>query len=241
MGRSCKSDTLTMEIRPRPPEVGGIRSLISKEGSPKNTSAFCCCNSTILRCMVPMVWGDMLPYSALISSLPSFPMYCNTFCKSFKSIRGRPRSSQNLKIIAITPSWVSLSPKIFENNTGPNSVTVARKRAPGSSLNVSSSSGNPSGVNSIPMLSQRSFILSFKVPGAPIPLKSPLISIINTFTPALLSPSARPCKVLVLPVPVAPAISPWRFMVFRGNITGTPGTACPSCIACPSKNDSPLN
>ena len=47
------------------------------------------------------------------------------------------------------------------------------------------------GVNDrlIPMLAQRSLILSFTVPAAPMPLRSPLISITSTGTLALLRAS----------------------------------------------------
>ena len=44
------------------------------------------------------------------------------------------------------PSCVSFSPKILENKTGPNSVTVARKRVPGSLLNVKNSIGKAEGL-----------------------------------------------------------------------------------------------
>ena len=43
-----------------------------------------------------------------------------------------------------------------------------------------------------------------------IPERSPLTSAMNEGTPSLLNPSAKRCKVTVLPVPVAPAISPCR-------------------------------
>src|SRR5512133_393253 len=47
--------------------------------------------------------------------------------------------------------------------------------------------------------------------GLEIPERSPLISDMITGTPMLLKVSASVCRVTVLPVPVAPAISPCRF------------------------------
>ena len=43
------------------------------------------------------------------------------------------------------------------------------------------------------------------------PARSPFTSAMKTGTPILLKPSAMRCNVTVFPVPVAPAISPWRF------------------------------
>src|ERR1700761_6095926 len=44
-----------------------------------------------------------------------------------------------------------------------------------------------------------------------MPERSPLMSAANTGTPARAKPSAITCRVTVLPVPVAPVASPWRF------------------------------
>jgi len=44
-----------------------------------------------------------------------------------------------------------------------------------------------------------------------MPEKSPLTSAMKTGTPARENFSASTCSVTVLPVPVAPATSPWRF------------------------------
>jgi hypothetical protein len=54
----------------------------------------------------------------------------------------------------------------------------------------------------------RSVSFSLGVPGADMPETSPLMSARKTGTPAALSCSAMTCRVLVLPVPVAPATSP---------------------------------
>ena len=58
------------------------------------------------------------------------------------------------------------------------------------------------------VLAYRSLILSFCSPSTAIPDKSPLISITKVGIPLCESCSTKTCRVLVLPVPVAPAIKP---------------------------------
>ena len=65
--------------------------------------------------------------------------------------------------------------------------------------------------SSLARLSSFSACLKVGEPGMAMPDRSPFTSATNTGTPALEKLSAMPCKVTVLPVPVAPAISPWRF------------------------------
>ena len=77
-------------------------------------------------------------------------------------------------------------------------------------------------------------------PGTDMPDRSPLTSAANTGTPAADSDSASSCSVRVLPVPVAPATSPWRFIIASGIRTAAswcsspPSTPRPSSIAGPS-------
>ena len=52
--------------------------------------------------------------------------------------------------------------------------------------------------------------------------------------PLSLKFSAKTCKDFVFPVPVAPAIKPWRFIVFKGIFTNAPVTVSPSNIAEPT-------
>ena len=56
----------------------------------------------------------------------------------------------------------------------------------------------------------RSCSFGFVAPACDSPERSPLTSAMNTGTPIELSASAMVCRVTVLPVPVAPVISPWR-------------------------------
>ena len=51
-------------------------------------------------------------------------------------------------------------------------------------------------------------------PGCEMPERSPFTSAMNTGMPSRLKFSASTCKVTVFPVPVAPAINPWRFAIW---------------------------
>ena len=77
-------------------------------------------------------------------------------------------------------------------------------------------------------------------PGAASPETSPLMSATNTLVPAADSCSARPCSVFVLPVPVAPATSPWRFIIASGTWTTAPWSSLPSCTPRPRSITGPV-
>ena len=53
------------------------------------------------------------------------------------------------------------------------------------------------------------------------PARSPLTSAMNTATPRALKFSASVCSVTVFPVPVAPAIKPWRFAILGSKKIGS--------------------
>ena len=61
----------------------------------------------------------------------------------------------------------------------------------------------------------------------------------NTGTPCAMSCSAISCSVLVLPVPVAPATRPCRFIADSGMRTVASGWAVPSTTAAPNSRDGP--
>ena len=80
---------------------------------------------------------------------------------------------------------------------------------------------------------------SLATPGEAMPDRSPLMSAAKTGTPTLLRASAISWRVLVLPVPVAPATSPCRLNIDSGMrmgaaTTGAPSISTPSCTASPS-------
>ena len=68
---------------------------------------------------------------------------------------------------------------------------------------------------------------------------SPLMSLMKTGTPASLSCSASTWSVFVLPVPVAPATSPWRFIMASGTRTWASGRACSPSMAAPKVSAGP--
>ncbi len=100
-------------------------------------------------------------------------------------------------------------------------ATDARSRTPGlSRTRVKNSTGNGRGAKSVrPSAARRAVTRSSGAPAAPSPEMSPLMSLMKTGTPAADSCSAMTCRLLVLPVPVAPATSPWRFSMASGMRT----------------------
>ena len=69
----------------------------------------------------------------------------------------------------------------------------------------------------------RAVILSPGSAGFTRPERSPLMSAVNTGTPWADSCSARSWRVTVLPVPVAPAMRPWRLHIAVGTWTTASG------------------
>ena len=190
--------------------------------------------------MEPVEAVEIWPYASPNSAFPSWVAYCSIFLKSFKSSSGNFWSSQYLKITATTPDWASERSKMRDNSTGPNSLTVARRRTPFCSDRVNISTGNPLASNGMPIFAWRSSIFGCPAPGCAKPLKSPLISISNTGMPLSLKFSAKTCSDFVFPVPVAPAIKPWRFMVFNGILTKALVMVSPFNMAAPTGIKSPL-
>ena len=131
------------------------------------------------------------------------------------------------------PLWVSFRSKMRDNNTGPNSEMVARNRTPFCLEIVSNSTGKALGSKGKFIFAWRSSIKSLDSPACAMPLKSPFMSIIKTGMPLLESCSDRTWMVFVFPVPVAPAINPWRFRVFSGMFIGKLAIASPLNMAPP--------
>ncbi len=76
-------------------------------------------------------------------------------------------------------------------------------------------------------------------PATPIPDTSPFTSAATTATPAAESCSAIVWSVTVLPVPVAPATRPWRFIIFSGICTTASGASLSSCTPRPRSTVGP--
>jgi len=116
---------------------------------------------------------------------------------------------------------------------------VARILTPFSPDIDKSSVGKPAAFHSTPIFVWRSSILGLLLPACEIPLKSPLMSINKVGTPLADNFSAKFCKVLVLPVPVAPAISPWRLNMRKGAFTKVFSNTVSSSFAVPKTMDGP--
>ena len=152
------------------------------------------------------------------------PVRCSrTVRRSAKSSSSSCRSSQYLKTSARTPAWVSFRSSTFASNSGPNDDTVARSCAPRVAARLRNSTGNGVGFHAHPVSFARCCTLSSATPATPRPERSPFMSARNTGTPAADSCSARSWRVLVLPVPVAPAMRPWRFIMASGMHTSGSG------------------
>ncbi len=115
---------------------------------------------------------------------------------------------------------------------------MARTWAPSLPVRDRNSTGWPEASNVQASDSVRSMSLGWVVPpGAARPVRSPLMSATKTGTPALDSWPAMSCRVLVLPVPVAPAMRPWRLSIDRAIWTRVSLNSSPSCIALPMTSD----
>src|SRR5262245_46172397 len=103
---------------------------------------------------------------------------------------------------------------------GPNSLTVARTGWPDLPYKSQNTTGLASCAKpSIPICATRSWIVLLGVPGIARPATSPFTSAMNTGTPRREKPSASTSSEMVLPVPVAPATSPWRLPYFASSDT----------------------
>ena len=206
------------------PSTVCMKSWMLSMGSPKNLSPPCCsiCNSP--RWMAPTLAELMLPYS-VVKSLALSPTYCSMARRSFRSSSSRPLSSAILNTRFSTPSWVSLRLSMRPSSSGPMSEMVARTGWPCSPNTSHSVVGQAWGVGkSSPRSLSTPASLSPILPGWLAPVRSPLMSAMNTGTPMREKFSARVCRVTVLPVPVAPVMRPWRL--------ARPGNRWHSVAAC---------
>ena len=154
--------------------------------------------------------ADTLPYS-VVNCLAFSPTCCSIARRSFMSSSSRPASSAILNVSVSTPCCVSLRFSMRESSSGPISETVVRTGWPCLPYMSQNTTGQASFVKSTSFsCSTRSLILPLSSPACDAPARSPLTSAMNTGTPMRLNASAMRCKVTVFPVPVAPAIRPWR-------------------------------
>ena len=220
---------------PSPSGVVRSRSSTSNSGSPKKMSAPSCSRTIIERRSTPTDALDIPPYSARIGLPSSDARYLSVASRSLRSSSGRSLSSQYLKISARIDVCVSFRSRTLPSSSGPNEWTVARTWAPSLPVSDRNSTGWPDGSNVQPSDVTRSTTLGLVAsPGAARPVRSPLMSATKTGTPAFDSWPAISWSVLVLPVPVAPAIRPWRLSMLSATWTRASLASSPSSIGLPS-------
>ncbi len=202
--RSAASTLMT----PLPFSSVCIMSAMLSIGSPKKASPPCCSSASMPRWIAPIDAAETLPYS-VVNVLALSPTCCSIARRSLQSSSRSPLSSATLKTRCSTPSWVSFRPSIRDNSSGPMSEIVARSGCPSLPKTSHRLTGKSwkAGVGSLCCFS-RSSSLGDSLPALATPARSPLTSAMNTGTPSNDRCSARPCRLTVLPVPVAPVISP---------------------------------
>ena len=130
--------------------------------------------------------------------------------------------------------WVSLRSSTLPSSSGPNEWTVARTCEPSLPDSETNSTGWPDAWNVQAIDVARSTTFGFVAsPGPASPVRSPLMSATKTGMPAFEAWPARSCRVLVLPVPVAPAMSPWRLSIDSAIWTRVSLKSSPSSMALP--------
>ena len=105
---------------------------------------------------------------------------------------------------------------------GPSRRSVARTGwpcSPKTSQNVTGQAGRRRSRRAR-AASTRSSTFGLSPPGWRVPDRSPFTSAMKTGTPMRLKRSARTCSVTVLPVPVAPAMRPWRLAICGSSRSG---------------------
>ena len=183
---------------------------MSSIGSPKNAAPPCSSSVSSPRWMAPIEAAETLPYS-VVNVLAFSPTYCTIARRSFRSSSNKPLSSAILNVSCSTPACVSLRFNRRASRIGPKSEIVARTGCPCLPATSQSVVGKAAGTQSVtPKAARRCCSLAVASPACARPPRSPLTSAMNTGTPILEKRSAITCRVIVLPVPVAPVISPCR-------------------------------
>ena len=198
-----------MLMTPWPPTVC-MKSAMSSMGSPKKRLPPCSSICSRPRWMAPTLAALMLPYS-VVNCFALSPTCCSMARRSFMSSSAMPASSAILNTRLSTPACVSFSASMRASSSGPMSETVARTGWPCAPNTSQSVVGQAKGsVSGRPRSARMAFTLGGSAPRWLMPVRSPFTSAMNTGTPMRLKLSASVCSVIVLPVPVAPVMRPWR-------------------------------
>ena len=221
-GFSTSVSAARMLITPRPSGARRIRSASSSAGSPKNIPPPSDSSRSSARMIAPTDGVLTSPY-AVEMALRSSTTSASSARRSLRSSSSRPRSSASLNTMSSTPAWVSLSSSIRASSVGPISLTVVRTGWPRLPSRSQNTVGLASGTwSAMPISVMRACSFSLTVPATARPATSPFTSARNTGTPRREKPSASVISVTVLPVPVAPAISPWRLASLACRKTFSP-------------------
>ena len=181
-------------------------------GSPKNLSPPWSSKLRRLRWMAPTVAVVMVPYDVVYWAR-LLPTSSSILRRSFRSSSASCWSSAMRNAIDSTSLCVSFKSRMRLSRMGPISLTVVRSGCPCSPKTSQKHTGHSlySKPQACRLLSAILFSkCTLPPPALPTPDRSPLMSVAKTGTPMALKVSARFCSVQVFPVPVAPAIRPWR-------------------------------
>ena len=139
---------------------------------------------------------------------------------------GSPALSAKWNTRPSEDSCTSLRASTLASSVGPNDVIVARSGMPFPwPPRAKNSVGQARPSHFWPTSSARFVTFSPGSPALATPDRSPLMSAANTGTPSAESCSAISWRVLVLPVPVAPATRPCRLTIASGMRTPASGCA----------------
>ena len=131
--------------------------------------------------------------------------------------------------------WVSLSDSAFPSSSGPNELTVARSWTPSLPLRLTNSPGHPAGFQAQPMSLRAPVDAVAASPGMREAGEIALDVGGEDRHARAESCSVEQLERFVLPVPVAPAMSPCRFIIASGIlIFGSWWTVAPLSSAAPS-------
>ncbi len=131
--------------------------------------------------------------------------------RSFRSSSRSPCSSATLKTMLSTPSCVSLRSSRREKQQRPHLRDGGADRMALLAEHVPEDDREAVRlIVEADLLGALDEGAACASPGCERPARSPLTSARNTAVPALEKPSASSCSETVLPLPVAPAMSPWR-------------------------------
>ena len=201
--------------RPRPSGVVRSRSSTSNSGSPKKTSAPSCSRTTIERSSTPT---DAARHAAVLGEdrLALVRREELERRREVLEVEQRQvvvvavledeREDRGLGLVEVEHLAEQQRPERVDRR--PDLGARACRTATGTRP------GGPDGSNVQPSDATRSTSFGLAAsPGAARPVRSPLMSATKTGTPAFDSWPASSWRVLVLPVPVAPAIRPWRLSI----------------------------